>query len=335
MMGLPGAPDPEVADTPEQPVGGSGAIPSFPGGSPDDVDGTAPVAATGTTAATDRPEPDPPETTSASSSTSSASTSVDANADTGVETGIDTGVDAGTDTGVDGGDAAPDPGTQVAVRPPLPDLNLLAGSVPCSALSITREAGGTARVTGFVGTSSDLDRLRMRLADSPGVEAIDSTAVEVAPRPLCATLATLDIWGRTDGPRIELSQAGGEYRPGDYLRMEIVPRQPRGHLHVVFIDSDKSLVIHLLPNPARPETAVVAGRAVTIGSRGGDGGRVYELTEPYGRNMILAIEAPQPTFTQLRPEIEPLQSFLEALLRRKAQFGEQMHLSQAFVDIVR
>jgi hypothetical protein len=323
MVGLSDAPDPGgTEDGPEQPSGASGAVPSFAGGTSDDADGTAPVASTPPAVPDDRPEPDPPQPPAALPAALPAASSSASSSAPSPSTGADPG-------------AAPDTDTQVAVRPPLPDLNLLARQVPCSSLSITREAGGTARVTGFVGAADDLDRLRMRVAESPGVEAIDSTAVEVAPRPLCATLATLEIWDRTDGPRINLSQTDGEYRPGDYLRMEIVPRQPRSHMHVVFIDSDKSLVIHLLPNPARRETATVAGRALTIGSRGDDGGRVYELTEPYGRNMVLAIEAPQPTFTELRPEIEPLQTFLEALLRRKAQFGEQMHLSHAFVDIVR
>ena len=241
-----------------------------------------------------------------------------------------------TDTGNDpasGGDSA-----DLAALPPLPDLNELAAAVPCSGLSVERRAGGTARVTGYVGSATDLDRLRANLADVRGVEAIDTTAVEFAPPPLCATLGTLDLWGPSEGPGVDLSKPGGEYRPGEFLQVSIRPKLSRGFLHVAFIDSDKRLVVHLLPNPARPYATSEAGQPVHIGApnaSGATGERVYELTTPYGRNMILAVESTFPIFPRQRPEIESLQEFLEALLLRRDLAGGAMRFSFRFIDIVR
>nr|WP_299444571.1 serine/threonine-protein kinase [uncultured Rhodospira sp.] len=257
-----------------------------------------------------------------------ASTPDGANTDGADTNGADTGGDPASD-----GDS-----TDLAARPPLPDLNDLAATVPCSGLSVARGPGGTARVTGYVGSATDLDRLRADLADVRGVEAIDTTAVEFAPPPLCATLGTLNLWGSSDGPGIDLSKPDGEYRPGEFLQVTVQPTLPRGYVHVAFIDADERLVFHLLPNPVRPDASSAAGRPVHIGApdaSGASGERVYEVTPPYGRDMILAAESTFPIFPQQRPEIESLQEFLEALLRRRDQAGEAMRFSFRFVDIVR
>ncbi|KAA5605953.1 protein kinase [Roseospira marina] len=229
-------------------------------------------------------------------------------------------------------------GEQVALRPPVPDPAALTRDLPCSSLSVAFEADMTARVAGYLETSDDLDRLRARLADVPEVTGIDTSAVAVAPRPLCAILGTLDAWRFTDGPIIHVGNGSGRYAVGDFLTLSIEPTLPRAHLHVVYIDATERLALHMLPNPVRRDTRAQAGVTVEIGEPGPSPSgvpRAYEMAPPVGRQMVLVAQGPEPLFEgDLRPEVEPLQDFLNAMLSAEADAGPMLRFSYAFVDIV-
>jgi len=223
------------------------------------------------------------------------------------------------------------------MTPPMPDPGALVADFPCSALSVTYTPDRTARVSGFLESAADLDRLRARLAAVPGVEGLNTSAVGVAPRPLCGVLTALEPWRYDDGPRVTLSQPDGQYRPGQFLQIAVEPRVAPSHLHVAFIEANDRLVLHMLPNPVRRETAVGPDQTVRIGAPGptGAGGeRAYEVTPPGGRNMIMVAESDRPLFGEPRPEVEPLQDFLEALLRAEAERGANLRFSYRFLDIV-
>ncbi|MQX36379.1 protein kinase domain-containing protein [Roseospira navarrensis] len=229
------------------------------------------------------------------------------------------------------------PSEQVAVRPPVPDPGALTADLPCSALTVSFDAGMAASASGYLESRDDLDTLRARLADVPGLTGIDTSGVAVAPRPLCAILGTLEDWRFRDGPTIGFGNGTGRYRVGEFLTLDIQTTLPQSHLHAVFIDSNERLVLHMLPNPVRRDTAASAGETISLGApEASPSGvpRAYEMAPPAGRHMVLVAQSPVPLFPELRPEVEPLQAFLEDLLRQETESGPMLRFTYAFIDIV-
>ncbi|MCA8934410.1 MAG: hypothetical protein KDA49_18160, partial [Rhodospirillaceae bacterium] len=79
------------------------------------------------------------------------------------------------------------------------------------------------------------------------------------------------------------------------------------------IDPD-GRVVHLLPEPARPDNILAGQTAVTIGNVSSTPDvlqRAWTVAEPPGRRMLLALISPVPLFAGLRPPEEPITGYLE------------------------
>jgi hypothetical protein len=90
-----------------------------------------------------------------------------------------------------------------------------------------------------------------------------------------------------------------------------------GFLVVDFYDTSGK-VVHLFPRPQHPGNAVKAGEVVTLGTDQPNPGKndaVYEVGEPFGPNLIVAVFSRQPLIRDRRPEIEDAKTYLPLLGR--------------------
>jgi hypothetical protein len=190
------------------------------------------------------------------------------------------------------------------------------------------------RVDGFVSSAADEQQLRQALAAVPGLRRID-TAVAVYGWPHCEVVKLLGDAGTLAGggaPKLEFNNPALVYRAGDKLVVRVAAGTGfDGYLYVDYLDNDGN-VVHLRPSPQQPDKAIKAGQVITLGADGN-----YEISEPFGPNLVVAIYAPRRLFETARPESEKAQDYLPVLTRSlegavAKSGGKQVASAYAFID---
>src|SRR5262249_32323064 len=85
--------------------------------------------------------------------------------------------------------------------------------------------------------------------------------------------------------------------------------------YVDYFDNEGN-VVHMLPTTLHPKNALKAGEEVTLGTtkQGGKAGeRIYEISEPFGANLITAISSPKRLFPDRPQEVESADKYLPLL----------------------
>ena len=218
-------------------------------------------------------------------------------------------------------------------------LQQILSGYSCAGLSgqLGSDLNGT--VSGFVETAADAARLKAQLANLG--DARFTTDVAVRGKPYCNVLKTLATDTREQAsvaPAIQLDRSSAVYKVGQVLTVKATAARS-GLLYVDYIDPSGQ-VVHLLPNPVEPQNRVNAGQQVLLGKPKGSNGpndRVYEISPPYGPNMIVAISSTEPLFPSARPEVEDAKTYLPALqerLQALAASNADASSSSKFFDIV-
>jgi hypothetical protein len=217
---------------------------------------------------------------------------------------------------------------QSAPQPPAPapqraDLLAAAQQIidnfPCARLSVSLGEDLRGTVTGFVGGQMDLSSLRASLVSLRGA-SIASDNVNVYERPFCSVVQMLQIGTAAAASPVEFNRSSKVYHNGDKLVLIARGGDHDGYLYVDYIDNTGS-VVHMLPAPGKTPNFVKAGKSVTIGTASPSpksNEQIYEVSEPFGANMIVTLLSPKPLFDQPRPEQEPFDKYgnaLEAALR--------------------
>ena len=116
------------------------------------------------------------------------------------------------------------------------------------------------------------------------------------------------------GARLELRTADGKTRLTTDAPIKLRVRMPdfAGELRVEYMSSDGN-VYHVHPADGALTRVYQPGQDVKPGAAGGDG-KVGEVGEPYGSDMIFAIASSSPLFSKPRPKVaEPAGPFLKEL----------------------
>ena len=171
------------------------------------------------------------------------------------------------------------------------------------------------RVTlrGVVGETATADRLRERAA---GVAGVAGTASELAvrPPPFCRMAAAVAPFAGGAGPDMALNAADGVYRNGEAITVTLTAQgNSQRHVYASYLDAE-GIVMHLLPNPARPDNTLDPGARIELG--GGGAGPRYRAAPPHGHNLLVVVSSDTPLFDTMRRSVETAAAYLEAL--RKA-----------------
>jgi eukaryotic-like serine/threonine-protein kinase len=198
-------------------------------------------------------------------------------------------------------------------------LRLATEGFPCADVKAILTADRDVQLQGFVSTDSDLAALRGRLGGIPDIgRVLDTVAVYVWPH--CEVVKLLEATALPGGkaaPRLEFNIPSLVYKGGDTLIVRATATSAYdGYLYVDYLDNDGN-VVHLLPMPLHPSNATKAGQTLTLGApkEGKSGARVYEISEPFGPNLVMAISSPKPLFAPRSQEAERAETYLPVLTR--------------------
>ncbi|MEM6617718.1 MAG: protein kinase [Pseudomonadota bacterium] len=241
-------------------------------------------------------------------------------------------------------------GTQLAVIDRIevttPEVNLsdlsegLRPLETCGPFTLSGGAGGTVpaegtiTISGYIAAAAEASRISAFFAqNAPGRSVVSDVRVlntgvcnvlTELPSESSQALAFTYAYGQKDTP-----VPGDTFRLGENPVIEVeLPADRDGYLHVAFVDLAEQ-VFHLLPHQARTQNTIQ-----TIGNVAGDTRKVrvtfpvseasiqqlgFNVVEPLGINIVLAVVTDEPLFPDLRPRAESNGAFLEALDGRLAR----------------
>ncbi|MBG6209250.1 hypothetical protein IWQ49_003921 [Labrenzia sp. EL_126] len=189
---------------------------------------------------------------------------------------------------------------------PTPSVPAISG-LECAKIEFHKTANGL-RAAGFVGHLEDVGELARQLAGK--VSEVD---VEYRPWPQCETLLTLDeAVERQDTPRV--STAKQILTEGAPLVFDVSTAGFHGYLHIAYLQADGS-VVHLKQSDPFSLKTLAPHTSFTLGD-GSNGGAEFEVSGPFGNEMMVVISSKSPLFSEPRPQVEKDRVFLSAL--RKA-----------------
>ncbi len=192
----------------------------------------------------------------------------------------------------------------------------------------------TVNLNGLAGHGS-VDDLRQGLTSfvPPGQIDLRVTGVN---RVFCPALTALHpiapIFGVSGGPRLGLQMADGKTRlhDGERVHVQLVMPDFTSRLRVDYIAHDGN-VQHLYPQLADPKAAIVADPPRTFGPAEpvNLGHPSWQIGEPYGTDMVIAVASSEPLFERPRPSnaetadvyLRDLQAAIEALRLRGARLA--------------
>ena len=167
------------------------------------------------------------------------------------------------------------------------------------------EKNAKKRITGFVGTSEDLDKVKKAVA---GTKA--EVDVALRPWPQCETLMTIEKpLARAEAPSITLPKR--IYKASETLAFEVKMPGFRGYLHVAYIQADGN-VVNLVESDPLTLTTLSANATLKFGD-GKEGRPKFTVGAPFGNEMIVAVASKSPLFSKDRPLVETEREFLSAL----------------------
>ena len=189
----------------------------------------------------------------------------------------------------------------------------ITAGLTCASVDTEVRPDSTVRLSGHVSSEQDLARLRQALAQigGPGAAATD---LEVHPWPFCELLAVIAPYRDLEpapefGLAITTADRATMLREGDDLTLDIfLPRDAR-YLYVGYIQND-GRVGYITTMPVREWAEGTGAIRFETG---------FEIAEPFGPEMILAITSARPLFDQPRPAYEPAGDYIEDLRRRLSE----------------
>jgi eukaryotic-like serine/threonine-protein kinase len=175
------------------------------------------------------------------------------------------------------------------------------------------------KLSGFVATPQDEADLRRSLAGQTGIQGVTGE-VAIYPWPQCEVAGFLqnEIPGADPkaSPHLTLNNPTHTYEAGSLLIVHATQAAASdGFLYVDGFDNEGH-VFHMFPSPQRPNNKVRAGADVTLGDPhqpGIQNPRTYDIEEPFGPNLIVAISSPRPLFDQRPAEDEQASVYIPVL----------------------
>jgi serine/threonine-protein kinase len=186
--------------------------------------------------------------------------------------------------------------------------------VHCADVKTTLADDGSLAVSGFVSNDADPASLRLALSAIPGIKGVNPAIATYLPQH-CDVIKLLDERGTLTGatkPRLEFNIPSLTYRDGDLLVVRATAAVD-SYIYVDFFDNTGQ-VVHMKPLPKQRNEIVRAGKVVTLGTDNAESkDAAYEMTAPFGPNLIVAIAARQPLFDPRAKGEESTQPYLAAL----------------------
>jgi len=202
------------------------------------------------------------------------------------------------------------------------------GSLPCTLLT-GDDSGATPELSGLAGAGAAQQTLSSAVQSLPDA-ALLTNNTSVIDGPYCGALDTIRPYHplyAASGTALSLGLAGGKtiLHDGDLITVTQTMPNTTGYLETDYFSSDGT-VLHLYPTPTDKQAKFAAGASKTLGDPA-HGGASWQVSAPYGTDMIIAIASSTPLFTAPRPQEENASDYLPALrteLQAVASSGGQI-----------
>jgi len=203
----------------------------------------------------------------------------------------------------------------------------------CSALSATVD-DHVLRVRGYVSEVYGIRRLQDELNRLPGVKTLNADVQQVGDDKCNVIQAFAPYWRRNqqaDGAasiRIRTKEVNATLTEGESLIADIKTPDFHSHVNVDYYMLDGN-VAHLLPNPRAKANQAPPNYAATIGTLGG-----WEISKPFGQELIVLLVTPVPLFEDMRPVFESRAEYLRAVEKQLGRIAAKNGPDHIVVDFV-
>ena len=208
--------------------------------------------------------------------------------------------------------------------PPPPTGNVLAavasalGEVTkdfdCSRLALLSSSPTAGKIIGWVANQDQLDGIDafVKLVGEKVHDVRLTAAVELRPFPQCEAMGTLidAIKAPRGASVVALNHPGAAYQAGDRLELQVKTPDFASYLYVTYVQADGTAVPLYKPRGTVPQ-ALPPGTTVSLGT--GDDPRVFRIGPPFGSEMVVAVAAASPLFTDGIPSASTERAYLTAL----------------------
>ncbi|MBV9734481.1 MAG: protein kinase [Acidisphaera sp.] len=187
------------------------------------------------------------------------------------------------------------------------------GGVDCSlvAADVTNNA---IALSGLVQRGGSESALRRALADAAPAASID-WRVTGFDGPYCQALDVLrPIAGRAAAPpslQLSVDGSAAPLQQGDLIIARLAMPDFAGYLRADYLSHDGT-VFHMSPAKADAAHLYAAGSHVTLGQPTANF-TGWQVDQPYGSDMIIAVASSQALFSRARPEVEQADAYLREL----------------------
>ena len=186
------------------------------------------------------------------------------------------------------------------------------GALPCTLLSANLQ---TQTLTGLAGAGAPQAALSGAIQSLPAPGSIVNQ-IHTVDGPYCAALDAIRpyhaLFPGSDGA-LSLALAGGKTQlyNNDLITIDETMPNFGGYLETDYFSSDGS-VLHLYPTSTDAARQFAAGSTKSLGDPA-HGGASWQVSAPFGTDMIISIASSVPLFTKLRPQDETASDYLTAL----------------------
>lgn len=205
------------------------------------------------------------------------------------------------------------------------------GSLPCTLLT-GNDDGATPEISGLAGAGAAQEALAGAIKSLPNAVLL-TNSTQVIDGPYCDALDAVRPYHPlypAPGTALNLGLAGGKttLHDGDLITVAQTMPGYAGYLETDYFSSDGT-VLHLYPTPTDMQVRFDAGAEKTLGDPT-HGGASWQVSAPYGTDMIISIASSVPLFTAKRPQDENASDYLPALraaLQSAAGSGAQISVA--------
>lgn len=181
--------------------------------------------------------------------------------------------------------------------------------IRCSKLNVRQESLKSV-VSGFVGSTADRDRILAAVENSASLKIGTLT---LAPWPACEVLETLaGPMEVSDGPKLNIKNKAA-WLEGERFSFSVNAPTQFSYLYVTYLQADGT-ALHLV-QPSADVFAQTPPRSTLVFGDGKEGRGQFEISSPFGSEVLVAIASRSPLFESSLPKSQSDREYLSVLRR--------------------